>query len=140
VGTIPADVTLRKDHPAIADGRCKNLTQGSDAMKDFPYVTNRELQEDASSTSLNDSDFVQCSYKIVVDEVDMKLRLISVTNAFSFGIRTTNAMMQRYGLASFPVPGITLEAFALIRTGEADRREIRDYMTLLRRELRSVTL
>jgi len=140
MGVIPADITIRSDHPAIADGRCKNLAQGSDAMKDFPYVSNRDLYADNSSTGLNDSDFVQCSYKILVDELDMKLRLLSVTNAFSFGIRTTNPMMKYYNLTSFPVPGITLEAFVLTRPGDADRREIREYLELLRKELQAVMM
>ncbi len=132
---IPAVINVRKQHPAVADGRCMNLTQGSSAMKEFPYISYRNLLEDTSSISYNESDFVQCSYKIYVDDVDAKLRMISVTNGFSFGILSTNETMEQYGILSIPVPGVTLEMFVLTRPNDTARREISEYLAMLRKEL-----
>jgi len=132
---VPAVINVRKDHPALLDGRCSGLTQGSPAMKDFPYVTYRNLSEDLSSTSYRESDFVQCSYKIHVDAVDMKLRLISASNAFSFGILSSRQYMDQFGIASVPVPGITLEIFSLTRPSDAGRREIQEFISLFSLEM-----
>jgi len=49
---IPSVIMLRNGHPAIKDGRCMNITQGSDAMKDFPYIGMRNLSETSASTDL----------------------------------------------------------------------------------------
>lgn len=135
--TIPAVILVRKGHPAALDGRCEGIVQGSDALKEFPYVAFRNLFEDNSSTGYRDTDFVQCSYKMYVDEVDVRLRMVSSTNAFAFGCQSSASLLKRYGLVSFPVPGITLDMYCVTRTGEGDRREIADYLELLREELRS---
>lgn len=135
VCTIPATITVREGHPAALDGRCRDITQGSDALKEYPYVAYRNLFEDDSATGYRDSDFIQCSYKMYVDEVDVRLRLTASTNAFMFGCLSSAGLLKRYGLVSFPVPGITLDMYCVTREGEANRREIAEYLTLLRKEL-----
>jgi len=132
---IPAVMMVRKDHPAASDNRCRNITQGCDIMKEYPYVGLRNLTEDSGSTGYNDSDFIQCSGKIFVDDTNVRLRTIEATNGFGFGILSSYKMMTHFGLIHFPVPGVSLKLFCLIHPGESGRREISDYLTLLRKEV-----
>jgi len=132
---FPASINLRKDHPAIKEGKCFNITQGSDAMKDYPYVSYRNFYEDNSSTGYNDSNFVQSSYNIIVDGIDVRLRVLSCTNGFSFGVMPSIRTSEKYNLASFPVPGIKLEVFCISRKTDKSKKEILEYIELLKEEL-----
>lgn len=135
VGELLASVSVRKGHPAALDGRCENLTFGSDALKEYPYLAYRRQADDFSATGFTDTDFVQSSYKIYVDGVDVRMRLLASTNAFSFGVFASKGLREKYGIASFPIPGVTLEACCLVRSGEEERKEISEYISLLREEL-----
>lgn len=135
LGSVPAVISLRKDHPAVLDGRCKNITQGSDAMKEYPYAGYRNLSDDQTSTCYNDTNFIQSSSIIYVDEVDLRLRLVASTNAFMFGIVPSQGVNDRYGLVSFPVPGFFLELICFARSVDKNRKEIQEYLSLLKKEL-----
>lgn len=132
---LPTSISVRKDHPAALDGRCKNMTFGSDAMKDFPYIAYRRQSDDFDATGFTDSDLVQYSYKMFVDEIDVRMKLLASTNAFSFGILNSHKFREQYGLVSFPVPGVSLEIYCIIRDTDSDRKEINEYISLLREEL-----
>lgn len=137
---IPSVIMLRKNHPAIKDGRCLNITQGSDAMKDFPYVGMRNLSETSASTDYNDTDFVQCSYKVLVDDTNMRLRIIEATNGFGFGIQSSYRMISQFDITHFPVPGITLELFCLTLPGSEKQIAVKDYLKLLKKEMSKISL
>lgn len=138
LGKIPAVISVRKDHPAIADGSCINITQGSNAMKDYPYVAYRNLADDSGPTGYNDINFVPSSYVIYVDEVSVRLRTVASTNGFCFGITPSRGVCERHNLVSFPVSGVSLDVFCLTRKSEPERKEILEYISLLKEELNLV--
>lgn len=135
LGEIPAVISVRKGHPAIEQGLCANITQGSDAMKEYPYVAYRNLSEDSGATGYNDTHFIQSRYIMYVDEVTVRLRLVASTDAFMFGITPSRGVKERHGLVSFPVPGISLEVFCLVLKSESTKTEIQDYINLMKEEL-----
>lgn len=132
---IPSVISMRKDHPMARDERCRNITRGCDTMKDYPYIGLNNLAKDATSTGYNDSDFIQCSGKIFVEDTYIRLRLIEATNGFGFGICSSYLENPDRNLVSFPVPGVSLQLLCLTRQGESLRREIREYMELLKMEM-----
>jgi len=132
---LPTAINVRKDHPAALDGRCINITQGSDVMKDFPYITYRNLSEDTGSTGYNDSNFIQSSYKIYVDGNDVRLKMVGSTNGFSFGILLPERVREKYNIVSFLVPNVYVELFCLIRDVDKNKREIKEYLEELKKEL-----
>jgi len=135
IGELPAVINMRKDHPAALDGRAEKISQGCDLMKEYPYIVDRILNEDNTSTSYNDSDFVQCGYKIMSDEVDIRRRLAACTNGFFFGMQPSKGINEQYGTVSFPVPGVMMEISCLVRSDDVDRMEIKEYIQLLKEEL-----
>jgi len=132
---LPATINIRKGHPMENDDRIKNITQGCDCMKDYPYVTYRNLYKDSTSTGYNDSCYIQSSYIIHVDEVDIRARMVSETNAFSIGMFPSRTLTERYNTVSFPIPGVTLNVICVVRKGEEEKKEIKEYLELLKEEL-----
>jgi len=133
---LPTEIALREGHPALKDGRCENIVQGSDAMKDYPYVAYRNLMEDIGSTGYNDSDFAQCSYKIFVDDFDSRLRVLRSSNGFAFGVRSSRKFLDEYGLVSYIVPGVKVVIYAMTRQTDSKRKEVKEYLELLMEELK----
>lgn len=133
---LPAVINLRKDHPAALDGRAKKITQGCDLMKEYPYIADRILDEDKSSTGYNDSDFIHSSYKMYADEVDIKRRIAACTNAFYFGMQPSKGVNEQYGTVSFLVPGVMMDVSCIVRNDDINKKEIQDYISLLRKELK----
>jgi len=132
---IPAVIMVRKNHPAAFDGRCMNIVQGSDAMKEFPYVGMRNLAENPGPNDYNDSDFIQCSYKILVDDTNMRLRMIEATNGFGFGILSSYKMMSQFSLDHFPVPNFSLHLYCLTLPNALKQCPIADYVASLKNEM-----
>lgn len=132
---IPSMIIVRKGHPAALDGRCSKITQGCDTMKEYPYISLRRLAEETGATAYNDSDFIQCSYTLFADDTNIRLRMIESTNGFGFGLPSSYKMMKMFDLELFPVRDVSLELLCLTRPGETLRREIRDYMLLLKKEM-----
>lgn len=112
-------------------------------MKEFPYVVYQKLTDDSnrastnegSGSSVNDSDFVHCSYKIYVDDADVRLKVIANSNAFGFGIPSPVLDHSGYGLEVFPVPGVMVSLFVVYRPTDKDSREINEYIELLNQEM-----
>lgn len=78
---------------------------------------------------------VQSKYIMYVDEVNLRLRMVGATNGFCFGMNTPAGCKDSYGIVAFPVPGISLEMFCLTRNTETEKKEIKEYIELLKEEL-----
>jgi len=133
---LPAEIALREGHPALNDERCKNIVQGSDVMKNYPYIAYRNLMEDIGSTGYNDSDYVQCSYKIFVDDFDSRLRVLKSSNGFAFGVKSSKNFLDEYGLVSYIVPGVKVVIYVMTRQMDSKRKEVAEYLELLKEELK----
>lgn len=72
-----------------------------------------------------------------VDEVNLRLRMVGATNGFCFGMNTPAGYKDHYNIVAFPVPGISLEMFCLARNTETEKKEIQEYIELLKKELGS---
>ena len=86
-------------------------------------------------TTISTADQVRCRYRIVVDERDVRCRIVSTTDAYSVGYRLPQALRERYQLECVPIPDEFMQLYCITRRRGTQAPEIARYLQLLQAEL-----
>lgn len=131
----PFCVRLRKDHPLIADGTLDGSIRGFMQLGKYPYV-------DYCCTSKLVPLYIEegtvpfgCSYRIMVEERDTRLRITGATNAFTVGKPLPESVLNQYGLVDILINDEPMTILVLTRKGDEDLPDIAHYINLLGDEL-----
>lgn len=133
IGTIPVCIRMRKDHPLLKNGSLDGSVKSYRMLSAFPFVEYVYLEYLMNEYNQTAKVPFGCSYKILVDERESRLRALQETDAYSVGIQISKEKLDRYGLVSIPF-GTEATIFACIRKGDDGLANIKRYIEILREE------
>ena len=134
---IPMYLNLREDHPLLQSGKVE-LSR----LSQYPFV------DYVSSTSTADivnqlserEEQIQYSYRIMVDDRDLRCRIVSTTNAFSVGCKLPNAYLKSLNIVSFPLNIEPLHLCAAFRESEYGSAVNQRFLQLLAEEVSEIEI
>lgn len=95
IGAIPLVITVRKNHPAISDGKLDISALHSYAFVDYAdHEISGSLKSDKISQLINPKKMIR------VDEREIRHQIVSSTNAYSIGCELPDELLEKYDLMS----------------------------------------
>ncbi|MFD3157909.1 LysR family transcriptional regulator [Haloimpatiens sp. FM7330] len=102
LGNLPIFIKLRKNHPCI-EGHSINY----DKLKEYPFVfTKSDEFEFSNFNKTNINKYINKSKKISVIDVDLKTNFLETTDAYSFGIHSTEKLLAEKNYIEIPIEDI----------------------------------
>ena len=126
--TLPFYVYLRAQHPLL-----KNGTLDVAGVWDYPFVdySNQVLSSAANQEYLH---MVNPDLRISVDNRDTRFRIVSISNAYSYGCGQHPRIQEQYPLVNVSLPNVMFDLVAIRRKDHPLSAPGRRYLQILRQE------
>ena len=133
---VSACLNLCRAHPLFEKLLPHAQTFDYRLLEAYPYVEYQKLPTCTDCyTTISTADQVRCRYRIVVDERDVRCRIVSTTDAYSVGYRLPQVSRERYQLECVPIPDEFMQLYCITRRRGTQAPEIARYLQLLQAEL-----
>ena len=132
---ISLNLNLGYKHPLVLSGAVFEEDFNLDLLSKYPNIDFSYdlpiLEKVSPYLDVN----LKYKYKIRVADKDSKYRLLTTTDGWSIGAQLSKATLERYNLVSRPLQKDFAHLCTVVRIGDENRREFRQYTGQLRAEL-----